>query len=108
MKLKLTSILLAAILIGCTMNQQKISYNTLYSVEKVTQGAYKSYLGLAVSGKVATNDVPKVSQAYNKFQVSMVVALDSVQFNTNALAPVSLQTESIDLINMINTLKGTK
>ena len=91
---------------GCTTTQRTVAYNSLYSVEKVTTGAYDSYLDSVIQGISTTNGVPRVSKAYNHFHASFLLALDSVQFNTNAIAPASLVVESGDIINLIQTVKG--
>ena len=96
----------AIITAGCTTNQQKIAYNTLYSVEKSTTAAYDGYIDSVIKGISTTNGVPRVSRAYNTFQASFLVALDAAQFHTNALAPSALIVESMDVINLINQVKG--
>lgn len=93
------------LLIGCTANQQTKSFNTIYAVQATTTSAIDSYNSLVIQGLLPTNDVPKVSRLYNQFQASTAVALDAVEFNTNALAPESLIIESENLIRLINTLK---
>jgi hypothetical protein len=51
-----------------------------------------------------TNDLPRVAQKFDTFQAAFRVALDSVEFNTNALAPPNVTTLSGDLLNLINQL----
>lgn len=92
-------------LYGCTTNQQKIALNTLGTLEQTTTAAVDAYDSLVIKGTVPTNDVPRVSKAYNTFQASMLVALDAVQFNTNAVSPPSLVVESQDVINLITTIE---
>lgn len=99
------SFLTASVVTGCKTSQQQIVFNSLYSVEHGTVTAYDGYIDLVVSGTVPTNDVPRVSKAFNTFQGSFLIALDAAQFNTNALAPDSLVVESQDIINMIITIK---
>lgn len=82
------------------------AFNSIYSVEKAGTAAYDGYLAAVIDGKVATNDLPAVSRKFNAFQASVLVALDGVQFRTNALAPPSLEVEMQDLVNLITTLKG--
>lgn len=101
-------VLLAAIMVACNTTQQRIAFNTLYSVEKATTGAYDGYVDSIIKGVTSTNSLPKVSSLYNKYQASFIVALDAVQFNTNAIAPASLIVESQDVINLITNLKGKK
>jgi hypothetical protein len=89
-------------LTGCNTPQQTKAFNSIYSVHRTTLAAYDAYLAGVVAGTVKTNDVPKISKAFNTFQAATLVALDGVQFNTNALAPGSLVVEAGDLINLIN------
>jgi hypothetical protein len=89
---------------GCkTKTPQTIAYNTLYSVEKVTVGAYDAYADQIIKGNVSTNGLPQVSSKYNHFQLAYLIALDGVQWNTNAIAPNALIVESNDIINLINS-----
>lgn len=93
---------------GCSTNQQSTAYKTIFGLEKTVAAADSAYLDLVIAGKVPTNDVPKVTKAFNQFQADVTLALDAVQFNTNALASASLITESQDILNVINTAKGLK
>ena len=91
---------------GCTTTQQQVTYNSLYSLEQSVVAANDSYQTLVIKGALPTNSVPQVSAKYNQFQAAFVVALDAVQFNTNAIAPASLQVEAQDLINLISSIKN--
>lgn len=91
----------ACALVGCNTTQQRTAYNTLYSVHAVTESAVDGYFTATVKGLASTNGIPQVSSAYNNFQKSFVIALDAAQFNTNALAPSSLQQESTDVISLV-------
>lgn len=93
---------------GCSTSQQRTAFNTLGTVETSTTAAVDGYFLLVGQGKVPTNGVPTVSRDFNKFQGAMLVALDVVQNNTNALAPTSLMQLSTDLINEIGQFKGGK
>jgi len=106
MKLKLlwSTLLAAGLFIACNTNQQHIAYTTLYGLEQGVSAAYSSYLNLVIKGSLPTNDVPKVSKAFNTFQASSLVALDAVQFDTNAIAPPNLITEGQDVIHLISTV----
>lgn len=107
-KLALLFLLPAFLLTGCTATQQRVSYNTLFSVEHSVSAAVDAYDGAVISGSVPTNAVPLVSRAFNQFQASMLIALDAVQFNTNAIAPPALAVEAQDLIHLITTIKEVK
>jgi superfamily II DNA/RNA helicase len=91
-------------LIGCVSS----GYKTIYTLEQSVRTAYEGYCSLVIQGKVPTNDVPRVSRAFNDFQASALVATDLVQNNTNALAPQSLVTEGQDVINLISVIKKGK
>jgi len=93
---------------GCTTSAQRTSFNTIASLETGATAAVDGYFLLVAKGQVPTNGVPTVSRAYNKFQGGLLVALDLVQNNTNALAPASLQVLSADLISEISQFKGGK
>jgi hypothetical protein len=91
---------------GCqNSSTARITHNTLFSIERATIGAVDSYDSLVISGALPTNDVPKVSQAFNAFQLSMQLAIAVAHGNTNAIAPPSLALESANLINTINQIK---
>lgn len=90
---------------GCTSGPQRVAYNTLWSVEQTTTAAFDNYLQQVIKGNVSTNDLPNISQKFNAFQASMQVALDGVQYNTNAIAPANLQVLSADIINLIHAVK---
>lgn len=89
---------------GCSTSQQRIAFNSLATVQTTTVGAYDGYVSQVIAGRIATNDLPRVSQRFNEFQAAFRVALTTVEYNTNALAPQSLQVLSGDLLNLITTL----
>lgn len=99
---------LVTFLLGCNTSQQKITYNTLFSVEKVTTGAFDGYVSEVVKGNITTNGLPIVANKFNQFQNSFLLILDAARYNTNAIAPQSLVVESQDIINLISNLKGVK
>ena len=51
-------------------------YNTLYTLES--------------TGQIKTNDVPKVSQDYDRFQIGMRTAIVAAQYNPTNLAPAEV------------------
>jgi hypothetical protein len=97
---------IVAILVGCTTTQQTITEKTLSGLEIATTGAYDAYTALVVKGALPTNDLPKVSHAYNDFQAAEQVAVLAAQNNTNALATTNLVEESAAVINLITTIQG--
>lgn len=95
----------SVVMTGCNTSQQSFAYKTIYSIERATVAGYDGYVRLVISGDVPTNDFPVVSKRFNQFQASALVALNLVEFNTNALAPTSLVIESGDLLNLIEQIK---
>ena len=93
---------------GCTATQQTTTYKTIYGLESTATAAMDAYLAGVVKGTFRTNDVPKVSKAFNQFQKDATVFLDAAQFSTNPLAPASLVQEASDITAAILTAEGTK
>jgi hypothetical protein len=89
---------------GCKTSHQRIVFNTIASVQTITVGAYDGYVSQVIKGTIPTNDLPSISRKLNVFNAATLVALDGVQYNTNALAPEFLTTISGDLINLIQKL----
>jgi rhamnogalacturonyl hydrolase YesR len=108
MKKFLTSIALAAVLVGCSTTAQRQAVNTIGGVETSATALVDGYYTEVLKGNLPTNDVPTVSRAYDSLQASIKLSLTVVQNNTNALAPASLLTESMDLVNLVNQIKGKK
>lgn len=104
MKLRLLTIALGLILAGCSTGSVNIANKTLTGLEVATTGAYDTYDALVIKGSLPTNDVPKISRAYNDFQASMQVASVLAQNNTNILATTNLVTASEKVINLITTV----
>lgn len=94
----------APMLTGCSTPQQRIAFNSLATVQTVTVAAYDGYAAGVVRGTIPADDLSKVSRRFDQFQAAFTVALDAVQYNTNALAPESLQMLSTDLLNLITQL----
>lgn len=90
-------------LTGCKGTPQQIAFKTLSTVETTTTAAYDTYVSQVIAGTVPTNSLPTISRKFNLFQASFLIALDGVQYNTNALAPDSLTVLSGDLLNLIAT-----
>lgn len=106
----LITVLFLVSLIGCTTSQQQTAFSTISSTEATVNAANDAYQTLVIKGSLPTNDVPRVSQLYNQFQAAELLALDGVQFNTNAVTPPALLVEAQDLVNLITSLesKGKK
>ena len=101
-------LLLTIALIGCTTTAIKNAYNTLYSVEVTTTAAYDGYLTAVIKKEVSTNDVPKVSRAYNQFQTGMREAIVLAQYNWTNAAPESILMLSTTVLSAISEAKGIK
>lgn len=105
-KLLLVPILSLAVLIGCTTSQQSTAFKSIATVEATVNVANDGYQQLVIVGQLPTNDVPKIAHLYNAFQASELIALDAVQFNTNALAPSALIIEGQDFVNVVTAIKS--
>lgn len=92
-------------MIGCAGN---VVYKTINSVELATNAAVGGYFDLVVSGQVRTNEVPKVTKAYDQFQIAIRKAIDAAQFNKNAPATPELIAQSTEILNTIAKEKGVK
>ncbi len=108
LKLAIPLLLAIAFIGACTTTQKKTAYNTLYSLEVSTTAAYQGYLTEVVQGKVPTNNVPKVSGAYNKFQIGIDTAATAAQFNWTNLAPAEVVGLAGQVLNAILEAKGSK
>jgi len=76
-----------ALFLGACTTTKRTVHNTLYSVESSTTAAYDTYLYGVIRGNFKTNDVPVVSQNYDRFQIGMRVAIVAAQYNMTNLAP---------------------
>lgn len=92
--------------IGCSTSAQRITYNTLASVGATANSAYSAYLDLVVKGSVKTNDVPKVSAAYNTFEMAFAAAISAAQFNPTNPAPANVTDLANNLLSAISAAKG--
>lgn len=86
---------------GCNTTQQRGAYTTLAALEMTTKAGVDGYFIATIKGIAPTNGIPKVAKAFNAFQDSFVIAVDLAANNTNALAPLSLQQESADVLALV-------
>lgn len=80
---------------SCKPTQQRITYNTLYSVGSAVNSAYAAYNDAVVQGKAIFS--PNVAKAYNDFQAAFAVAVQAAQLNPQAIAPQNI----VDLSNAV-------
>lgn len=103
MKRLLSSLFLAVSLLSialtpamtCTPSQQRLTYNSLFSVGQAVNQAYAAYNDQVVTGKATFN--PSVAKAYNDFQAGYAVAVVTASNNPNAIAPQNV----VDLANAV-------
>jgi len=89
---------------GCTTSQQRVAYNTIYSVQQAADAAYDGYCTAVIKGIARTNEVPQVSIKYNQLHSALLLAAVTSQNGTNALAPEALTSELVDLTSLITSL----
>lgn len=109
-QIALITALLLLTLAACVTKTRTV-YNTLFSVESATTTAvdgYYSYVAKQYTGGnyAATNDVPRVNQAYNQFQSGLLVALKNVNWQSNTVAPFDVIAASLGVQNLIKQLTG--
>jgi len=93
-----TVLLLAfALFAGACASKERVIFNTLYSVEHTTTAAYDGFLYGVVRGQIPTNNVPVVSQDYDRFQIGMKAAIEVAQYDVSAPA----STEVVRLSNIV-------
>lgn len=90
---------------GCKTSQQKLAVNTLFTVGKTVDATYKAYLDLVISGKLATNNVPRVSADYRTFQQVYSTGIEFVAGNTNAAAPQMVLDAAKAFSNTVDAAK---
>lgn len=79
----------------CSQSQQRVTYNTLYSVGLSVNTAYAAYNDQVVAGKATFS--PTVAKAYNDFQAGFSVAVSAAQAGTSSVAPQNI----VDLANAV-------
>jgi hypothetical protein len=90
MSTNLASLLALLLFIGCVSNPQRKTYNSVWTVAVGVNESWKAYVDLVIAGQLPTNDVPKVAEAYNDFQLALKSASIGMMLDTNAPAPPEL------------------
>lgn len=104
----LTVLPLAPVVIapGCSTSAERKAYNSLYSIGQTVDSAYKSYLDLVVAGKVATNDVPKISGYYADFQRAYGLSVSVVATAGNVPPSPEVSSAANRILSAITQAKG--
>lgn len=89
---------------GC-QSQQRIVFNTLYTIGHSVDSAYKGFNDAIIAGKVSASDMVKVAKLYTKYQTEFNLAVDAAQGNLNILAPTAVTQAASDLTTAISTAK---
>ncbi len=97
-------IALLAVLSACaTKTPRKIAADTLFSVHATTDAALAVYLDGVIAGRIKTNGVPAVLNAYSAFQANFHLAVGALSLGTNGLAPADVLVNSKVVIFEINS-----
>jgi hypothetical protein len=83
-------LLVVLLLVGCSASRQRHTYNSVWTVAVGVNESWKAYVDLVIAGQLPTNDVPKVAEAYNNFQLALKAASIGMMLDTNAPAPPEL------------------
>lgn len=99
---------LVLLICSCTAPTRTV-YNTLWSVQAGTQQAVDGYFTYVAKEYTAghysvTNEVPKVSGYYNKFQAGFLTAIAKVNWQSNTVAPFDVIADSLGVKNLIQSL----
>lgn len=72
-------------LTGCQApSAQRQAFNTVWTLASTVNESWKAYCDLVIAGQLPTNNVPKVAETYNNFQLALKAASVGVMLNTNA------------------------
>lgn len=95
------------IICGCGIFNQgsRAQYNTLASIGFTVDSAVTAYYDGVARGIIATNNVPKVSAAYNEFQSAYEQALHGAEYGTNSPAPQNLINQEQTVLNAVGGIK---
>ena len=91
---------------GCANpTHQKIATNTLGSIHKATDTAYKGYIALVLQGHLSEDGVDQASNAYRDFQTVFGQAVKLVRGNTNAAVPQVVFDAAAKVQSTVETFK---
>jgi hypothetical protein len=110
MKPKLNSLAVLALAIpllfgGCQTTPQRKTFNTVWTLGSTVNESYKAYLDLVIAGQLPTNNVRRVSMAYNRFQDALSAATVLITANTNAPPPPRLLSLGNEFFSTVNAAK---
>ncbi len=80
------------------------SYQTISATETIVLNANAAYLDAVVSGKVPTNSVPQVEQAFNETQMVLHAAVVTAQGNSSAQVPPDAAGTASAFTNRVYTI----
>lgn len=101
-----TSALLFTACNGCSTSQQRQSINTIRSTADAVNTAYAGYLDLVIRGDLKTNDVPRVSEAYNAFQLAFSAAITVATVSSNSPPSPELANAASQALLTIQSARG--
>jgi len=96
------------VIVGCKSPPDRIAYNTIGSIDATATAAYDGYADMVISKQIGTNDLTKVSHAYNDLKHGLLIAATSSAQGTNALVPLNLFSNATELANLIIQVEGNK
>lgn len=90
--------------VGCVTPAHK----SLYAVGKAVDVSVTVYFDLVVKGLVRTNDVPKVSKAYNQFQFVFSNAVVLVRMDSKAPPDTNVIASAGRVLNIVAEAQRTQ
>lgn len=95
-------VILLVLLLGCASP----AYKSLTAVGHAVDTSVNVYFDLVVKGVVRTNDVPKVSQAYNTFQTVFSNAVLMVRLNSKAPPDTNVIAKAGEMLGIVAGAQG--
>lgn len=93
------------LLSGCHTPVQRTAYNTISSVDQAASLAIDGYFTLVIKGVVSTNDVARVSAAFNKLHTDCAIAAAAAQNGINSTATPDMILQLSTLTSLISSVK---
>lgn len=100
----ITSLFIAFLLVSAVIackSPQRVAYNTIATEVTLVNTAYTTYIDQILQGRASTNDFPKITRAYQGFQLAAQVAIKLANFNTNAPSTYELHTNAVGVASLI-------
>jgi hypothetical protein len=76
----------------------KIAYESIGATEESVLNANRAYLEAVITGKIPTNDVPKVEARFNEIQMGLTLAAKTASLGTNSPTPADIKAKATQFV----------